>query len=103
MPPVAARARWCPPRPETTASRAARGVLGEVDCVPEPWEPTGCGASASCPVPTVFACSAVWGSWLACFIAAWARDSMLDRVKELVDAPSVVELYRRYGAARLEV
>jgi hypothetical protein len=28
---------------------------------------------------------------------------MLDRVEELVDAPSVVELYRRYGAARLEV
>ena len=28
---------------------------------------------------------------------------MLDCVEELVDAPRVVELYRRYGVARLEV
>ena len=28
---------------------------------------------------------------------------MLGRVEKLVDAPRVVELYRRYGAARLEV
>jgi hypothetical protein len=28
---------------------------------------------------------------------------MLGRVEELVGAPRVVELYRRYGVARLEV
>ena len=83
VPPVASRAR-------STASQS-RG------------EPTGWGASASCPVPTIFACSAAWRSWLACFITAWARDSMLGRVEELVGAPRVVELYRRYGVARLEV
>jgi len=28
---------------------------------------------------------------------------MLGRVEKLVDSPSVVKLYRRYGVARLEV